>query len=209
MAQSEIITLDQLKESLGIPRSDTQKDLKLAQAITSATAAIRTYLDRDFGTATAAATRTYTYDGSGILELDDLVTGSVTQVQMDGRSLSSAEYVVQPDRRSPVQYWMVLPPSSGISPAMGFTWNLDTYPMYANKPVYSISVSVTATWGWPTIPDDIQQAAIYTAAAMAESPKPYISQQYQNYSVQMPLPFDCAIPERAQALLDPYQRIRL
>lgn len=209
MAQSEIITLDQLKESLSIPRSNTQKDLKLAQAIKSATAAIRTYLDRDFGTDLVTEQRSFVYDGSGVLEIDDCVAGSITQVTVADRVLSSREFLAQPYRRSPVNYWMVLAPAYGISPAMGFTWNLDTYYLYANPITYTLTVKVTATWGWNEIPDDIQQAAIYTAAAMAESPKPYVSQQYESYSVQMPLPFDDAIPARAKALLDPYQRIRL
>jgi sensor c-di-GMP phosphodiesterase-like protein len=209
MAQSEIITLNQLKDSLSIPYSDTTKDIRLEQAITNASAAIRTYTDRDFGTASVTEERSYVYDGSGILELDDLANDSVTQVTVADRVLSTKEYLVQPQRRSPVQYWMVLAPAYGISPAMGFTWNLDTYYLYANPVTYTLVVKVTASWGWPQIPDDIQQAAIYTAAAMAESPKPYVSQQYQSYSVHLPNPMVDAIPDRAKALLDPYQRLRL
>jgi hypothetical protein len=209
MGQSQIITLNQLKDSLSIPYSDTTKDIRLEQAITNASAAIRTYTDRDFGTAIVTEERSYVYDGSGILELDDLAKDSVTQVTVADRILSTKEYLVQPQRRSPVHYWMLLAPSYGMSPAMGFTWNLDTYYLYANPVAYTLMVKVTADWGWPQIPDDIQQAAIYTAAAMAESPKPYVSQQYQSYSVHLPNPMVDAIPDRAKALLDPYQRLRL
>ena len=209
MAQSEIITLSQLKEALGTPVSDTTKDIKLTQAIKSASSAIRTYLDRDFGTSVVTETRSYVYDGSGVLEIDDCVSGSITSVVVAGRTVSTKEWLPQPYRRSPVVYWLLLAPAYGISPAMGFTWNLDTYYLYANPVAYTITVDVTADWGWVEIPEDIQQAAIYTAAAMAESPKPYVSQQYQSYSVQLPMPFNSAIPERAKALLDPYQRLRL
>ncbi|CAB4183079.1 gp6 domain containing protein [uncultured Caudovirales phage] len=209
MAQSEIITLNQLKDSLGVPYSDTTKDLKLEQAISSATSAIRTYLDRDFGTSIITEEREFVYDGSGILEMDDCALNSITSVKIADRQVSTREFLAQPTRRSPVHYWMVLAPSYGISPAMGFTWNLDTYYLYANPITYTLRVKVTADWGWPQIPDDIQQAAIYTAAAMAESPKPYVSQQYQSYSVQLPNPMTDAIPARAVALLAPYQRIRL
>jgi len=209
MAQSEIITLNQLKDSLGIPYSDTTKDLKLEQAISSATSAIRTYLDRDFGTSVVTEEREFVYDGSGILEMDDCALNSITKVTVAERQLSTREFLAQPMRRSAVHYWMVLAPSYGISPAMGFTWNLDTYYLYANPITYTLRVKVTADWGWPQIPDDIQQAAIYTAAAMAESPKPYMSQNFESYSVQMPTPFNEAIPARAKSLLDPYQRIRL
>jgi hypothetical protein len=209
MAQSEIITLNQLKDSLGIPYTDTTKDIRLEQAISSASSAIRTYLDRDFGTALVTEQRSFIYDGSGVLEIDDCASGSITDVTILDRSLSEEEFRAQPFRRSPVNFWIELAPSRGISPEMGFTWGLDTYQLYANPIMDTLTVKVTANWGWPVIPDDIQQAAIYTAAAMAESPKPYMSQNYGSYSIQMPAPFDCAIPERAQALLAPYQRLRL
>lgn len=209
MAQSEIITLNQLKDSLGIPYTDTTKDIRLEQAISSASSAIRTYLDRDFGTSIVTEERSFVYEGSGVLEIDDCAVGSITQVTVADRVLSTKEYLAQPFRRTPVHFWIELAPAYGISPAMGFTWNLDTYYLYANPITKLLTVKITADWGWPTIPDDIQQAAVYTAAAMAESPKPYVSQNYGSYSVQMPTPFDCAIPERAQALLAPYQRLRL
>ena len=209
MAQREIITLNQLKDSLSIPYSDTTKDLKLEQAITSASSAIRTYVDRDFGTDIVTEQRSYSYDGSGILEIDDCAANSITAVTVADRALSTREYLAHPQRRSPVNYWIVLAPAYGISPAMGFTWNLDTYYLYANPITYQLTVKVTADWGWPQIPADIQQAAIYTAAAMAETPKPYVSQNFESYSVQMANPMVDAIPERACALLNPYQRLRL
>jgi len=209
MAQSEIITLNQLKDSLGIPYTDTTKDIRLEQAISSASSAIRTYLDRDFGTALVTEERSFIYDGSGVLEIDDCASGSITQVTVADRVLTPKEFLAHPFRRSPVNFWVELAPAYGISPAMGFTWGLDTYYLYANPITRLLTVKITADWGWPIIPDDIQQAAVYTAAAMAESPKPYMSQNYGSYSIQMPAPFDCAIPERAQALLAPYQRLRL
>lgn len=209
MSQSEIITLNQLKDALTVPYSDTTKDIKLSQAISSASSAIRTYLDRDFGTAVVTEERSFTYDGSGVLEIDDCVAGSITDVKVAGRSLTDSEYLAQPTRRTAVNYWIELAPAYGISPAMGFTWNLDTYYLYANPITDTLTVDITADWGWPVIPDDIQQAAVYTAAAMAETPKPYVTQTYQSYSVQLPNPLCDAIPERAKALLNPYQRLRL
>lgn len=205
MDQADLISLDTLKDAIGIAYSDSGRDLRLEQAIKNASAAIRTYTDRDFGTTLTTEVRTFLYDGSGTLEIDDCAAGSITAVTVSGSSLSSSQYLAQPDRRSPVNYWIIFGgPLYGISPAMGFTYGLDTYDY--TRPV---TVTVNATWGWPVVPDDVQQAAIYTAAAMAESPKPYMAQQFENYSVQMPLPLADAIPERAKSLLDPYQRLRL
>lgn len=200
----DLITLQSLKDAIGIPAVDTGRDVRLTQAIKNASSAIRTYTDRDFATALVTETRNFLYDGSGTLEIDDCAASSITAVTVAGTSISSSQYIAQPDRRSPVHYWLLINGVNGVSPAMGFTYGLDTYDF--NQPV---TVTVTASWGWPVVPDDVQQAAIYTAAAMAESPKPYISQQFESYSVQMPAPMVDAIPSRAKSLLDPYQRLRL
>jgi len=202
--QSDLISLQTLKDAIGIPYSDTARDIRLEQAIKNASAAIRTYTDRDFGTLLETETRSFLYDGSGTLEIDDCAASSITAVTVAGTTISSSQYLAQPDRRSPVHYWLLINGINGVSPAMGFTYGLDTYDF--NRPV---TVTVTASWGWPVVPDDVQQAAVYTAAAMAESPKPYISQQFESYSVQLPAPLVEAIPSRAKSLLDPYQRLRL
>jgi hypothetical protein len=204
MDQADLITLQSLKDAIGIPYSDVGRDVRLEQAIKNASSAIRTYTDRDFGTLPETATRTFAYDGSGTLEIDDCAVGSITAIAVAGTTISSTQYLAQPDRRSPVHYWLLLGASGGVSPEMGFERGLDYY-----NPTQTTTVSVTADWGWPVVPDDVQQAAIYTAAAMAESPKPYVSQQYESYSVQLPAPMADAIPQRAKALLDPYQRLRL
>lgn len=204
MDQGDLITLNTFKDALSIPYSDTARDLRFEQAIKNASSAIRTYTDRDFGTTLVTEERTFLYDGSGTLEIDDCTVGSITAVKLENVTLSSTAYLAQPDRRSSVHYWILLAPGRGISPEMGFTYGLDTYG--GSRPS---TVKVTATWGWPAVPDDVQQAAIYTAAAMAESPKPYISQQFESYSVQLPAPLVDAIPARAKSLLDPYQRVRL
>lgn len=204
MEQSDLISLQTLKDAIGIPYSDTGRDIRLEQAIKNASAAIRTYTDRDFGSLLVTETRSFLYDGSGTLEIDDCAVGSITAVTVSGTSISSSQYLAQPDRRSPVHYWLLLSGVYGLSPAMGFTYGLDTFDY--NRPV---TVTVTADWGWPSVPDDVQQAAVYTAAAMAESPKPYVSQSFESYSVQLPTPMVDAIPSRARALLDPYQRLRL
>jgi hypothetical protein len=204
--QVNLVSLQALKDALGIPPSDTAKDIRLEQAITNASAAIRTYTDRDFGSLPVTETRNFLYDGSGVLEIDDCAVGSITAVTVAGVPVSTTEYLAQPDRRSVVHYWLMLGRTNGVNRAMGFERGLDTF--YGFSDQSPAVVAVTANWGWPSIPADVQQAAIYTAAAVAESPKPYVSQNFESYSVQLPQLFD-AIPERAKSLLNPYQRLRL
>ena len=208
MDQGDLIKLETLKDALSIPYSDKTRDVRLEQAIKNASSAIRSYTDRDFGTLTETATRTFAYDGSGILEIDDCTTGSITAITIAGAALSASEYIAQPDRRSPVQYWLMLNQANTFNREMNFSRNLNDYGAYTMT-MGNIQVTVTATRGWPAVPDDVQQSAVYTAAAMAESPKPYIAQNFENYSVQMATPMNDAIPARAKALLDPYQRLRL
>ncbi len=92
----------------------------------------------------------------------------------------------------------------GMSPQMGFTRNLDQYPYFGvNRPNI---VAVTATWGWPSIPVDIQQAVIWTALSIGNSPgEPYRSESIENYS-RTRGPEDAAdpIPARAKAILEQY-----
>lgn len=202
-----LITLEQLKHALGIDLTDTSRDARLSQAIDNASAAIETYTDRDFATTEVVETRTFSYDGSGVLDIDDCEAGSITAVSIDGVAQNSTAWMAQPDRRTPVHYWLQLTPYGGISPEMGFTYNLDT--LYGKTRWRPRVVTVTARWGWPVVPADVQQAALWTAAALAESPKPYISQSFESYSVSLETPLVDAIPARARALLDPYQRIRL
>ena len=208
MDQGDLIKLETLKDALSIPYSDKTRDVRLEQAIKNASSAIRSYTDRDFGTLTVTETRSFLYDGSGTLEIDDCVAGSITAVAVGGTSVSNTEYLGQPDRRSPVHYWMLLTKTGGVNRQMGFERGLDTFQGFSTS-LLGTTVAITATWGWPVVPDDVQQAVIYTASAMAESPKPYVAQNFENYSVQMATPMNDAIPARAKALLDPYQRLRL
>lgn len=203
---TELVSLDDLKVALNIDPTDIERDDRLQQALENAAAAIVNYCDRDFASSEVTEERAFNYDGSGILEIDDCQLGSITSVKVNDVVQSSTLYSAEPDRRSPVHYWLQLQPFN-MSPAMGFTYNLDT--LWWKAGTLQQVVKVTAMWGWPAVPLDVKQAAIWTAAAFAESPKPYISQSFESYSVQLETPLVDAIPARAETLLKPYQRIRL
>lgn len=206
-----IISLDDLKTALGIPLSNTTRDDQLNAAVNAASTAVLNYTDRDFGLGTATEQRTYEYDGSGVLDIDDCT--AVTAVTL---SYNGADTVLPPDQ------WNQQPYGSGIithillpmgryggSPDMGFTRNLDVYAREGYTSLTPTLAKVDATFGWPQVPNDVKQAAIWIAAAMAEDVRPFISETIEGYSRTVgPAPRQ-AIPSRALDLLVPYQRFNV
>lgn len=203
-----LITLNELKVALGVPTTTTNQDAKFSAAIEAATAAILVYTDRDFGTVDVTEPRTFEYDGSGLLEIDDAETITAVSLAISNytTTLTTEQWEAQPHRGA-VYTYLLLPFGSLIaSPQMGFKQNLDRYEPFQTEPTIA---TVTATWGYNTVPADVKQAAIWTAISMSESPRPYTSEAIADYShSSQPERYDVeAIPERARALLEPYRRV--
>jgi hypothetical protein len=102
---------------------------------------------------------------------------------------------------------------------MGFTSNLDT--LLGGGIFEDIEVTVAATFGWPTVPDDVQRATIWTAyeietsgpssggdlagKSVAEVSESYFASQLAGQGNVSPDP----LPPRARAIIDNYQRVRV
>ena len=132
---------------------------------------MRAYSGRDFGAAQLTETRSFVYDGSGYLDIDDCT--AVTSVQFVIPNATNLvldptyQWVAMPPLRddSPVYYYLMLPGapgSPGFSPEMGFNRNLDVYYREHRFPVMPQVVAVTAVWGWPVVPPDVKQAVVWT-----------------------------------------------
>jgi hypothetical protein len=161
-----LISLETLKESIGTDPADTSRDNVLTAAIKAASQFAFTYTDRDFASEGVEEERTYRYDGSGFLEIDD--AQEISTIEVDGRTLDADAYLVQPT--TGVSTWLELDyifrdPSG----AMGFTYNLDRYIPRSYR--RTVDVVVTGTWGWPDVPYDVQQAIIWIAASFAQNPE--------------------------------------
>lgn len=213
MALPDLVTLTQAKAFLGI--TDTASDAKLALAISGASAAIRSYTGRAFGQAAAIATNTYAYDRSGWLDIDDCTL--ITAVTLDSTALVlNQTYTAGPDRGyltpdgGSVYEWLEVVPGYAMSPAMGFTYNLDTFQLYGLVGLaqqYS-SVAVTATFGYPSVPPDVVQAALITTGTLAAtSTDPYQHVAISSYAVTKDgTASNKAIASQALDLLAPYRR---
>jgi hypothetical protein len=213
---ADLVTLQRLKLALGKnPIVADPDDDKNTAALTVASEMIRNYTGLKFELAVnPASTRDFWYDHSGYLDIDECV--NITDVSTKSgytllgdipRTLTVDEYLAYP-LNSPTKLWLTLPGVYGFnggSPHMGFTRNLDTMPWRAyHRPDI---VSVTATWGWTAIPEDVQQATIWTAMSMVEDPggTQYQSESIENYSrTRGPGAVDEGLPMKVQAILQPY-----
>jgi hypothetical protein len=222
---SDLITLNDYLTATGgsIDELETPQQAQLERAISSASSIIRNYLDRDVKLASedaTPATRTFRYNGGGLLDIDDAT--EVTSVATAITPASPASRVLQPQEWAAsatssnlpvldtIELWTRLPFAQ--SPAMGFQWNEDTY----GWRFYPVSLDVTAIWGWAEIPLDLQQAVVWQVADVITPESPYISEAIDGYSHSMREargttnvgPIN-AVSGRVQALLDPYVRVNV
>lgn len=212
---ADLITYEELTNSLRLAPGDIipQKEADLRRSISAASAAVSRFADRDFGAPVVTEQRTFEYDGSGLLEVDDCaaITAVVFSSYGIDSPIDSTEWIAQPYGAS-VQSYILLPAYVGAtSPAMGFTRNLDR--IVAERGWQGIGfVKVTAAWGWPDVPEDVKQAVIWTAAESADDPGSKRSEAIANYSYSRDtpgLPEQTAIPQKAQDLLAPYVRYKV
>jgi len=211
---ADLITLEYFLdfENKVVADLEPQEVRKYESAISAASAAVRAFTDRDFtlnsnGTATV---RTFEYDDSGYIDIDDAqsLTGVRIIFPYGGlpMSLTTNQFAGMP-YGGPIYDTLIIysPTFYGMSREMGFTYNLDTYdgPYGGAPPV----VEVTAVWGWVEIPEDVQMATAWTASAFSEDDRSVTSESIEGYSralASVPL---AALPLRARDLLDQYRRI--
>jgi hypothetical protein len=213
---ADLITLTEYKNFAGIPLSDTRQDAKLNAMIPAASLAVRNYTDREFAISTGiASTRTYPYDGSGILDIQDCV--NIVSISTDAGvpgttyTLDPLEWQQMPPTAPINNYVLILggPFGSRWSGEMGFVRNLDNYEFALRIPI----MSVTATWGWPAIPEDVKLATYWTVnetvnrpsgeALQSEAIEGYARSWGRGGGVETGL----AIPSRSRDLLTPYQQL--
>lgn len=144
-------TAAELKAYLRI--SDADDDAQIALAITAASRAVDQYTNRQFGLVAAAEARKYTafWDRNRcryVVPIDDLMT----QVGLTVAVAAGAVDVFD------------LKPANSV--AVGRPWTeLVVAPAAAVKPtITQDAVTVTAKYGWTTVPDTVKQATLLQAS---------------------------------------------
>lgn len=221
--ETALITLEQVKIAKGVTDNDAARDARYEQAIEFASTAVRKYADRLFGIPLVKETRSWEYDSSGYLDIDDAATVEGVVFVFGGLRMPITTFYWRAEPQGgPVYSYLNIPHWAGIySPEMGFTYNLDVISKDRGWPGLIPLIEVTATWGWPTVPLDVQQATILTALEFADIPDNFVSENISgsSYSYQTAIRvgsgspgggandlLPSAIPGRAQDLLAPYVR---
>lgn len=219
---ADLITLQEYRDATRYTSVDAAYDTQVTSALKYVSAAIRNYTARDFGAANVTEDRTYEYDGSGYLDIDDantVNTVTLTTVGWTDQVVDVALWRAMPQRRddSPVYYYIYMPNVTawGASPRMGFTRNVDVLAAEGRWGVQPPMVKVNAQWGWPTVPDDVKQATIWAVedwlSTTASSAGPVTAHAIESFSESFGSRVGGqaminALPQRALDLLANYRK---
>jgi len=149
----DYVTAAELKAYLRI--SDTVDDAQVALAVTAASRAVDRCTNRQFGLVAAAEARVYTarWDGDRgryVIDIDDLMT--VTGLVVTGEAGAIDVFAKQPGNANLAgQPWtrLVVDPTSTTLPTLK-----------------EDGVTVTARYGWTTVPVAVQQATLLQASRL-------------------------------------------
>lgn len=136
-------SLPEMKSWLGLEAEDTKIDDQIASALVSVSTEIDDVCGRTFNRDLVASTRTYTPAGAGLVLFDDFYTLTGLAVAVDGTSWVAADYRLKP--------------ANGVVNGRRWPYNrmeARTYPF----PLGWESVSVTARWGWESVPAPVREA---------------------------------------------------
>lgn len=151
-------SLSELKSSLGI--TDSTDDTPLQSCLDAADQLINNYVDTKVGFGvTASQTRYYTATRWDFVLTDPIVTVTTLATDIDGtgsysQTWSASDYVLAPRNASlnSRPYTEI-----DVSPFSGGTLNF---------PTSYLGVKVVGTFGWPSVPAAVKQAALIQSGAI-------------------------------------------
>jgi hypothetical protein len=173
-----LITLAEYKAINGLKTTDTTRDDQITASIPFVSAAVLSFTERDFAAPVVTEERIFEYDGSGYVDIDDAQTITAVSLSIPSVAdypLDTEQWKAGPPRRddSQMYYYLEMYAGWGLrppSPEMGFTRNLDVLAAEGRWVGQRPAVKVTATWGWPTIPEDVKIAVAWTLRDWTAAP---------------------------------------
>lgn len=157
--------LDTLKDAIGKQSGSALKDLQLEAAISAASRQIDGFCGRFFYQDTALTDRTYHADDSETVMVDDISTTTGLVVKTDDNDDGTFETTL-----TLTTNYILLPTNAAVSyPVQPYTAlrlvdsGITAFPMsYSGRP----GVQVTAKFGWPAVPDDVEKACVIQAVQL-------------------------------------------
>jgi hypothetical protein len=193
-------TVSQLKSALRL--TDSIDDSMLTLAADSATELVNAYCGRTFGTAgTVTATRYYAARKTNHVEVDDMAAAPTFVEYASNRD---GIYDVTVEAANYVTF-----PTNGLIDGLSWpftaiqTINTVTWPIsFTDEPV----ISVTAVWGFGSIPQSVVQAALLTGSRIfARLSSPLGVAGFGDVGVMR---VQSKVDPDVEVLLQPYRRIR-
>lgn len=151
---TDYITLAQLKEHLSLNADDNELDATLSRCITAASRAIDALAGRCFYVSDTTSARTYRPDDSRTVFTHDIASTTGLVVKTD----DDFDGVYETTRSS----YQVSPVNVGDRPYTRIELLGSDY-FYLSGDARR-TVEVTATWGWPAVPTQVEQATLILAA---------------------------------------------
>jgi hypothetical protein len=158
---ADYITVPQIKAHLSIPALDTDDDTALARVVASTSRAVEQWCHRrTFGQDAAASTRTFHADTYGYVYVDDVATatGLVVATDDDDDGVFEQTWTVSTD--------FALEPVNALADGRPVTRLVAVGDLLFPAAAARAAVSVTATFGWPAVPDEIVEATLIKAARL-------------------------------------------
>jgi hypothetical protein len=198
VAATDLCSVEDVREFIQKPDADTDQDGIIASLITRASLAITRYCDREFVTTSVGSTaRLFEADvssGSAFLSLAPYDLRTVTQIRIDTdltpSILSTDEYRLYPINKPDGVYT-----SLRLQP-LSFSTGRVMWPMR--------QVEITGTWGFPSVPVDVQHACLVTVSIWLKRDVQAFSRVFNVDEGRLERPD--AIPAAASAALQPYVR---
>ena len=193
-------TLAELRARMNIPTADTGSDTIYEATIEAASRAIDGFCGRRFYQL-ATTTRYFTADDSAYLEIDDLVSISSNGLTTDSDGDRTYE-----DTWATTDYDLMPFNASDIS--WPYTYIETTPAGLLSFPTTRKGIKIAGTWGWPAVPDAVNEACLLQAARYAKRPAaPFgfdLGGADQGAALRIP-----QIDPDVKGLLAPYRRITI
>lgn len=146
-----LVTLDQIREHALLQEAQDAQDDLLESLASRASVQVERYTQRQFTKQTNGGDKTYRYEGGGMLSLVPYDARTITTVKIDDVELGATRWQALPVGKPDGVFTDV--ELRGVSPTPKASGH-DYDP--------SRVVTVTGTWGFDSVPDDVEEAVILT-----------------------------------------------
>jgi hypothetical protein len=200
MATNGYCTLDQVRSHLGYKTTETSNNAGIDAAIDAASRLIDAHCGRRFWQDGTVVTREFWAYSPRCVEVDDIstTTGLVVKIDDDGDGTFETTLTITTD------FFLIPANAADRVPVWPYeeVWLADNYsfPRLSNgRP----GVQVTAKFGWPAVPDDVEFACIIQAAQLFKAKEAIFGAIALGESASRLIP---AIDRQALALLADYRK---